>query len=89
VSWAPSTGSTSFLMSMAGYPSFAGNAGNAIYFAGSQYHMYWVDFRSGRAGDMLTEKNAVGIPSRRRGVLPQSPRYYKLNLGESALRLAP
>ena len=58
VSWTPSTGSAGFLMSMAGYPNFAGNAdvngGNAIYFDGSQYHMYWVDFRNGFAMNYAT-----------------------------------
>jgi hypothetical protein len=47
VVWVPSTGSASYLMSMTGYPNWTTadvNGGNVIYFDGSQYHMYFIDF---------------------------------------------
>jgi hypothetical protein len=60
VSWTPNTGSTGSLMSMAGYPGWTSadvNGGNTIYFDGSQYHMYWVDFSNGFAMNYATSPN--------------------------------
>jgi hypothetical protein len=58
VSWTPNTGNAAFLMTMAGYPNFVAsadvNGGNAIYFDGGQYHMYWVDFANNFAMNYAT-----------------------------------
>ena len=48
LTWTPSAGSTSNLMTMTGYsgwPDADVNGGNAIYYDGTQYHMYWDDFK--------------------------------------------
>lgn len=47
VSWIPSSGSTSYLMTMTGYsnwPNADVNGGNHIYYENGTYHMYFDDF---------------------------------------------
>jgi hypothetical protein len=49
VSWTPSSGSTSYLINMAGYANWINadvNGSNVIYYDGSLYHLYFDDFNS-------------------------------------------
>ena len=85
VAWTPGSGNASYLMTMSGYPNWAGadvNGGNAIYYDGSQYHMYWDDFNNNLAMNYATSPDNIHYTfqgTKFNGYVPQDLKKFTYN----------